>query len=127
MYSNKKKNQHNLDDWNFVVESVRSDVAERNIVLFPNGICTYIIPDLQELYLFPFSEPRGASGLATIFRNSPSGERESAWIVLQNMSYKEQGHIAKSREPSAALPLAAVPSPSTERRQPLSKRLRQSR
>ena len=75
--------------------------------------------------MFPFSEPGGASGLATIFRNSPSGERESAWIVLQNMSYKEQGHIAKSREPSAALPLAAVPSPSTERRQPQSKRPRE--
>ena len=77
--------------------------------------------------MFPFSEPGGGSGLATTFRNSPSGEIESAWSVLQKMSYKEQERIANSIEPSAALPLAAVPSPSTERRQPPSKRLRQSR
>ena len=132
----RKKNQHDLVNWIFVVNSIRSDLASRNIVVFPAGGRyitwkeVYVQSPLQEKYLFPPSESGGQSGLHDILRDKPDGggEQESAWDVLQKMGHEEQRSILLSRvsrehRQSAAVP-SAVPSPSIDRQLPQSKRHR---
>ena len=103
----RKKNQHDLVNWIFVVNSIRSDLARRNIVVFPAGGRyitwkeVYVQSPLQEKYLFPPSES-GQSGLKDILRDNPDGggEQESAWDVLTKMGHAEQRSILLFRESS---------------------------